>query len=62
MMQNLLLCPVCHSSRNKGNHQKCSKITYLKYQKKQAETQKEQQSIANPINQTLVGGDTEPGI
>ena len=33
-MQNLLLCPVCRSSRNKGNHQLCSKVTHLKYLQK----------------------------
>ena len=35
-MQNLLLCPVCRSSRNKGNHQHCSKVTHLKYLQKAA--------------------------
>jgi formate dehydrogenase maturation protein FdhE len=24
-------CPICGISRNKGNHQKCSKITQLKH-------------------------------
>jgi hypothetical protein len=27
------LCPVCGVKRNIGNHQKCSKITQLKYQR-----------------------------
>ncbi len=27
------LCPVCGVKRNIGDHQKCSKITQLKYQK-----------------------------
>jgi len=29
-------CPVCGLNRGKGNHQKCSKITQLKYQQEQA--------------------------
>jgi hypothetical protein len=26
-------CPVCGLNRNKGNHQKCSRITQLKHRK-----------------------------
>jgi hypothetical protein len=29
-------CPVCGLNRGTGNHQKCSKITQLKYQQERA--------------------------
>jgi len=31
------LCPVCGLKRNIGNHQKCSKITQMKYMKEKGE-------------------------
>jgi hypothetical protein len=53
-MQNLLLCPVCRSSRNKGNHQHCSKVTHLKYLQKAAAQKENSKTSDDPSVQATL--------
>jgi hypothetical protein len=53
-MKNLLLCPVCRSSRNKGIHQHCSKVTHSKYIQKAAAQEERSKTSDEPCVQATL--------